>query len=496
MYLQLISIAAYLALASALLLDFDVYTDAGAKGFVKRDLEELLLLNSDLAYVVDVNGHKVRLDTFRSDLLVITDQTECIRRKGIQNNCKSDVDNLDHFTANRSAPALVWPGPDQGGISVGQYGSGDVKVGDIEVKDFTYAWARKTTESLGVLGVGLPENESTNLHENENDHKDDHNNQNQNQNNRNNKRDRDDDHRYIYENFPMKLKADGKISKNMFAIWQDGNSGKIKFGEGDKLRYSGDLTEFSMANSNRNGRYTYMPLKNVQLDGQDIVQGNRNQNQNRRLDAILEAGSAYSLFPGDIVLYLGWKLTGQRGGNWNEGFDFDCSKKDQTVTFDFGSVKYDLKVEDLMQQKGSQCHMPVSWSQRDDVILGNNFLKNFYVEVDQEDHKVRIAKRLDLVSLSAGSGSDSSDSSDTAARTTDGGATATGDRANDDVEATTTATSDSNSRTLDSASTVISRTTSASGSAAAAAASGDSAANGATPLAVGWGVAAVGLLLL
>lgn len=343
-----------LATACALKLDYEIKKQVDGQLVARDGLHESVSFkNDELVYVVNVNGVDMRLDTYRSDVVVITANTECAPRKGISNyDCHDHDLVLTDFIANDTAPELVWKGPEEGGFTYAKWGHGPLKIGGKQLQDFTYAWATNTTEKMGVLGVGFPANEASAEGKNG----------------------------QTYNNFPMALKQEGSTQHNVYTMYNSArNKGSIIFGDVQSDKYDGDLTTLK---TDEHGR---TKLNLISVNNKDI-------HFNGTAKAVFRGGSAFSLFPKKIVDQFVDAVAGI-SGEFDDGAEISCLDLDAiTINFNFGDDLFAVPLDKFVVKHGDTCLLPVTYSEDDQVVLGDNFLHNYFLRVDQDNKEVALGR--------------------------------------------------------------------------------------------------------
>lgn len=274
----------------------------------------------------------------------------------------------DTFHRNDSAPAFLIQYADNSGAS-GVWGYDTVRVGNISVSDFSFAVANVTSSDIGVLGIGLPYGEVT-FALNYGGSK-----------------------LYTYENFPMKLKSEGYIDKVAFSIYlndTNSNTGSVLFGAVDHAKYTGDLETVPMVNTYQN--YPGPPNIQVVLDS---VSFNASGKVTTMTDAsnytILDTGSTLSYFPDDVLA----SIASQLGGTMTPYLYYlvPCpSGLDNYIIFNFSGKEILVPYESMLVsgQTSKECYLGIIPS--DQMLLGDNFLRNAYIVMDYEDLEVSFAQ--------------------------------------------------------------------------------------------------------
>jgi len=247
-----------------------------------------------------------------------------------------------------------------------QYGSGPVSgvfsadtvsIGNLQLKDYTFAEVDKTSglglgyrfgKFDGILGLGW------------------------------------DSISVGHVKTPMGALVDsGELPKPIFAFYLGNNQpGELIFGDVDSAHYSGDFN-FVPLNSE-----TYWQ---VSLDGVKV----NSDSVSKTKIAIVDSGTSLMAGPKDEVASIAAKLGAKSvmGKEWT----IDCSKKDYSLTFTLAGKDYTLSASDLiLQQSGQQCILGLMGidvpAPRGPLwILGDVFMRKYYVQFDWGNKRLGFA---------------------------------------------------------------------------------------------------------
>ena len=132
-----------------------------------------------------------------------------------------NTENSDSFVRNDTEAFDISYA--DGTFASGIWGHDTVKIGNLSVKDLSFAVANQSSSDVGVLGIGLPGLEVTN-----------------------------DRGGYMYENLPLKMKSDGVIKKALYSLYLsdvDDETGSILFGAVDHAKYVQTLETLKLRNT-------------------------------------------------------------------------------------------------------------------------------------------------------------------------------------------------------------------------------------------------------
>ena len=255
-----------------------------------------------------------------------------------------------------------------------QYGSGpvsgvfsadDVAIGDIKLKDYTFAEVDKTSglglgyrlgKFDGILGLGW------------------------------------DSISVGHVTTPMKaLVASGQLPEPIFAFYLGNNQpGELLFGGVDPKHYTGDFAFVPLSSAT----YWQINMDAVKL-GSDSVSSVKS--------AIVDSGTSLLAGPKADVAKIAAKL-GAKSVLGKE-YIVDCSAKLPDLTFTLGGKDYTLSQPDLiLQQSGSQCVLGLTGidvpAPRGPLwILGDVFMRKYYVQFDWGKKRLGFAKAAQAASV-------------------------------------------------------------------------------------------------
>lgn len=262
-----------------------------------------------------------------------------------------------------------------GSYAAGTWGTDTLSVGGVNLTNVSIGVANVTNSSVGILGIGLEtlENTFTGV-----------------QNVKNG-----DTHKY--SNFPMMLKSEGLIEKNIYSLYLDSKQspqGSILFGAVDRSKYTGPLYTVPMLNLYKDDGLKEPLQLQVTLQGVGIEQ-NRTSNTTTMtpVPALLDSGTTLVYLPDKSASMLAEQI----GAQWDEAIQYyvsDCSTLTSTKLFyNFGgfNIASDLSSYTIGQTRG-KCVLGIQPSGGNSAILGDMFMQHAYVVFDLENFEVSLAQ--------------------------------------------------------------------------------------------------------
>ena len=257
----------------------------------------------------------------------------------------------------------------------GTYGTDVVSLGNITLSNFTFGVSNDTTMSYGILGVSLPSAEQTDDTEDALS---------------------SNTTPFIYNNFPMALKSQGKIEKIAYSLFLNEPSarfGSILFGAVDKSEYSGQLYTLPMlqAYNTLDALYSGMFVTAQSAAIIDSKSGNKTVSE-VQFPVLFDSGTSTSVLPTEIADAIGRSFDGKYSSD-DEGYIFDCSKVNNTqLSIDFGGFNISANISNFVTPL-TKDHCVLNIMASDAVfVLGDDFLVDTYVVFDLESHEVSVAQ--------------------------------------------------------------------------------------------------------
>jgi len=193
---------------------------------------------------------------------------------------------------------------------------------------------------------------------------------------------------------PMEaLQKSGQLSELTFAFYLTGDQKKgseLIFGGVDKAHYTGDFTYVDLNAET----YWQVHLKSLKVGNDSILLpaiGTKN--------AIVDSGTSLLAGPPSDVKAMMQKLGAKASEEGLYAVDCDKVKTLPDVTFSLGGslfsagTPFSLKVEDMILQKqGNTCLLGVQPSPAPLWILGDVFMRQYYVQFDYAKNRIGIAQ--------------------------------------------------------------------------------------------------------
>ncbi|CCE79237.1 Piso0_001288 [Millerozyma farinosa CBS 7064] len=319
------------------------------------DSSSVTLKNGKVAYftslVIGSNKQKVsvEIDTGSSDLWVVGANATCES----QTSCKSGgtyKSALSYSSKDLGTPFKI--GYVDGTSTTGEYVKDDVFFASdqsISVTGLQFAVANATSNSNGILGIGLTSLESA-------DSK--------------------------YPNLPALLKEQGVIDTNAYSLYLNtvnSSQGSIIFGGYDSAKINGSLTPLPLTgDSTRLG----INLGSVSF-------GNHNLSVDKPF--VLDTGATLTYFPTSIFKQIGEAFGGQYNG---EGYIVNCTTSsidNMTFNFDEGA-KITIPYKDLLTELDSGGCMLGILPNDQYATLGDNFLRSAYVVYNLDNRTISLSQ--------------------------------------------------------------------------------------------------------
>lgn len=287
------------------------------------------------------------------------------------NTCTShgsfNTADSDSYQLNETAPAFEIAYLDDT-FARGTWGHDSLFFGDVEVSDVSFAIANFTNSEMGVFGIGLPGLEMT--------------------------YDYLTDSGYQYENFPMKLKSQGLIAKNLYSLYLNtlsSETGSVLFGAVDHAKYEGTLQTVPMLKYNSS--YDSAVRTQVLFTGATFITNNQTHtiSEGRNYNALLDSGSTLTYVPSSLY----YKFLNAFNTTYSNDYltwEIPCtSDRSLKVQFDFNGAKINVLLFDLMiPTESGTCILGVL--RGDDLIFGDNVLRHGYFVFDLDAEEISMAQ--------------------------------------------------------------------------------------------------------
>lgn len=288
-----------------------------------------------------------------------------------------DQSQSSSFKVNLSAPLFSIRYADRT-FATGFWGTDTVGFGNVNVTNLSIAIANRTSSQVGVLGIGLPGLETTNVGSTVSYSS-----------------------AYQYENLPMRLKSTGIINTNAYSLFLNkagSLTGTVLFGAVDHAKYSGSLQLLPVLRLALQGRDLAPQRLQIVLSGV-LIHGNQ-QNvsiSSAPITALLDSGTTYSYFPSNVVNNI-VNLLGAQISPASSIYQVSCNyiNDGYNVTFSFSGVTIDVPLSSWILKSRDTCYLTIfslgsSSSTSPSVILGDNFLQSAYVVYDLENYQIALA---------------------------------------------------------------------------------------------------------
>ncbi|EGV65814.1 aspartyl protease [Yamadazyma tenuis] len=288
------------------------------------------------------------------------------------------TEGSDTFKKNSSSDLFDISYAD-GSEAIGVWGTDDVKIGNVTVKGLSLAVVNESSSDVGVLGIGLPGSEVTYSGSSSSS--------------------------YEYDNLPLRLKALGYLKKVVYSLYlgdSDSKYGDLLFGAVDTSKYSGDLTTFPIVNSYASLGISSPIRLEINLDSVSAAASNSSSKHkvaDNGYTALLDSGTTLCYFPESVVTKLGESFNLDYSQNVG-AYSIDCNLDSAAqVVFTFSGTSYSVSLSSfILESDGDTCYLGIIGQSADSetglesYILGDNFLRNFYVVYDLEDLTISLAK--------------------------------------------------------------------------------------------------------
>ena len=297
-------------------------------------------------------------------------------------NCSAwglfDSSSSESFVTNNDTfESIAEDGTTVSGIWAQDY----VAYGDALVSNVSFGLVSDSeSDSFGVLGLGLPSAESTWLAENT-----------------------------TYDNFLAKLKAQGAIHKQVYAIYDNYLSGNssLLFGGIDHEAYVGNLTILPLVevpiayNDSRNASAIAITLSAVYLDDESNGANDTSLIASGLGAAIIDTSLATASFP----YYLYDEIVAAAGFVYSENLKaFIANASDianKTLGLDFQDFEVDVPIADLSfplvdianNKTSDYVVFGAEATANDTIIIGDAVLQYLYFAVDLEDLEIVVAHK-------------------------------------------------------------------------------------------------------
>ncbi|KAH3685722.1 hypothetical protein WICPIJ_003322 [Wickerhamomyces pijperi] len=289
----------------------------------------------------------------------------------------------------------------------GVWGTDSLTVNGLSVDGLQFAVASQANATVGVLGIGLEQLETTysgTLATGSN--------------------------RYTYSNLPSKLVENGLIHRNVYSLYLNpgGSSGSVLFGGVDHAKYSGNLQIVDLVNTLSSEGYTNPVQFDISITGLDVA--GTQIFSSGGYTGLLDSGTTYSYFPSGLVATIA-SAAGATLDSASGYYIMDCDASDKYFVFQFGSASVEVPFSNLLQSVSGapECILTVLPRSSEEFILGSTFLMSAYVVYDLDNYQVALGQAISTsdsdieavvnsIPTSSGSSSDNQDFDDSNTTTT------------------------------------------------------------------------------
>lgn len=254
-----------------------------------------------------------------------------------------------------------------GNYALGVWGTDTVEFNGVNISQVSFAVVNSTNTVQGILGVGLAGLQTTNRYG------------------------------YSYENFPMRLKSEGLINKNMYSLYMNekgSQTGSVLFGAVDHAKYSGTLQTVPLINLNP-AYYDEPTSFRIMMNGIFLEGPGFNQTiTNIPITGVLDSGSPNTYLPLSVLRRLATMFDAIDRLTWYE-VDCDYNTPSLQVVFYFAGVRIEVPMSELVIRYRTTCYLdvfPMPSGSSSYALLGENFLRNAYVVYDLEEVEILLAQ--------------------------------------------------------------------------------------------------------
>lgn len=261
-------------------------------------------------------------------------------------------------------------------FAIGEWGTDTFKLGDYELKNYSFGLATAANAESGVLGLGFEDAENTN------------------------RGNADPERNYTYSNFPSRLKEDGYIKKKAFSLFLDSynsTTGSILFGGIDHAKYSGSLVTLPIVDpyEEYGVNFTYFAVT-VSGVGTD-VNGNETTFSSNKYPAFIDAGTTLTYLPSRFIDDLADSFNATYSYIYG-AYVMTCPSLEESLSqflvIDLSGHKIRVPLYQLIRYKNSysRCALGIYDSFDGTITLGASFLRSAYTVFDLEDREVSFAQ--------------------------------------------------------------------------------------------------------
>ncbi|KAH3899146.1 pepsin-like aspartic protease SCDLUD_004573 [Saccharomycodes ludwigii] len=259
----------------------------------------------------------------------------------------------------------------------GYYAMDTFNINGVNVTNVSFAVADASNYTYGVMGLGLPAGEGSNLFELSSYN----------------------DVLHEYVNLPQILKNNKYTKSAVFSLFlndQCGEGGKLLFGAVDHSKYLGKLYTVPVVNVYKNAGYKTPRRYDIGLYGIGAyTDSNNNETFSTTLfSASLDTTSDFSYFYKTIAD----KMASYVGATWDTNYSLytlSCASINYNTSFvyDFGGFNIFVPMSNMAfvaDAKNDTCYLGFKYHHMNSAILGTPLLSSAYLVFDQDNYEVSI----------------------------------------------------------------------------------------------------------
>lgn len=203
-----------------------------------------------------------------------------------------------------------------------------------------------------------------------------------------------------YNNFPQRLKNEGKIASNSYSFYFDDwntKTGTLLLGGLDTAKYHDQL--YTIPVQSRRGGFLGLSSVTSSFLVNFKVSGNGGKSSST-IQGLLDTGTSFTYLPDDTADTLA-KQVGALWDEENQQYIFQSYPTDAYLTYDFSGVKIQVPTSELaipLNQLNSRLtddtliFTILRESQIGRIILGDTFIRSAYVVFDLDNNEIGIAQ--------------------------------------------------------------------------------------------------------
>ncbi|GMM33997.1 hypothetical protein DASC09_013220 [Saccharomycopsis crataegensis] len=348
--------------------------NAGSKSLQKR--KNVLNINS--ATQISSNAVSESSDD-DSDVYGIQSKSAVVSQDG-SINCFGEgyfAGNLSStFHLNESTPLSLMYG--DGTFCAGHYATDDASIGSIEIINLNFGLVERGTSTIGVMGIGIADLESTNIAS-----------------------------KQKYQNLPMQISEQHNLTKLAYSINLSTNqqinaNGTILFGAVDRYKYQGSLATIPYKPYQGTSGF-YVDIDAIEMFYQgNITSGKPSLNDTLKFrqssaptTALIDSGSTLNMFPQAIIELVSTYIP--HSSYNSNGYYVDCdvvANENNFFRYTFGKVQIDVPFSQFNVTTGRTsegCLLGMGTNSGGSATLGDPFFRESYLVFDLQDQQISVA---------------------------------------------------------------------------------------------------------